>query len=92
MLDNPQRPNSAQNGHDDEIPSLNQKGEFVAIGSTSYVERLPNGTVIKTAWPGAQQRRREIATEAEIYDRLGEHPCLVKKKAWDLALDTQRPR
>ncbi|KAK1467815.1 hypothetical protein CTAM01_16985 [Colletotrichum tamarilloi] len=73
-------------GHDEEIPSLNQKGEFVAIGSTSYVERLPDGTIIKTAWPGgdrAHQRRREIATEAEIYDRLGEHPCLVKKKAWN---------
>ncbi|GJC98602.1 serine threonine protein kinase [Colletotrichum higginsianum] len=89
MFDNPPGPNSAlhaQHGHDDEVPSLNQKGEFVAIGSTSYVERLPNGIIIKTAWPGgdrAQQRRREIATEAEIYDRLGEHPCLVKKKAWD---------
>jgi serine/threonine protein kinase len=89
MSDNPPRPNSAphtQHSHDDEIPCLNQKGEFVAIGSTSYVERLPNGTIIKTAWPGgdrAHQRRREIATEAEIYDRLGEHPCLVKRKAWN---------
>ncbi|TDZ22332.1 Receptor-interacting serine/threonine-protein kinase 1 [Colletotrichum orbiculare MAFF 240422] len=75
-----------QHGDDDEISSLNQKGEFVAIGSTSYVERLPSGTIIKTAWPGgdrAHQRRREIATEAEIYNRLGEHPCLVKKMAWD---------
>ncbi|KAK2043969.1 hypothetical protein LZ31DRAFT_467344, partial [Colletotrichum somersetense] len=25
---------------------------------------------------------REIATEAEIYNRLGEHPCKIKKKAW----------
>ncbi|KAF9772831.1 hypothetical protein IL306_009430 [Fusarium sp. DS 682] len=89
MFESPPRPNSAlhtQDGHDNEIPSLNQKGEFVAIGSTSYVERLPNGTIIKTPWPGgdrAQQRRREIATEAEIYHRLGEHPCLVKKKAWN---------
>ncbi|KAK1711262.1 kinase-like domain-containing protein [Colletotrichum acutatum] len=89
MSDNHPRPNMVphtSDGHNDEIPSLNQKGDFVAIGSTSYVERLPNGTIIKTAWPGgdrAHQRRREIATEAEIYDRLGEHPCLVKKKAWN---------
>ncbi|KAJ0164701.1 Sperm motility kinase Y [Colletotrichum tanaceti] len=89
MSDNPPGPHSAshtQHGHGDEIPSLNQKGEFVAIGSTSYVERLPDGVVIKTAWPGgdrARQRRREIATEAEIYDCLSEYPCLVRKKAWD---------
>ncbi|TQN63702.1 Receptor-interacting serine/threonine-protein kinase 1, partial [Colletotrichum shisoi] len=89
MFDNLPGPHSAvhtQHVHDDEVPSLNQKGEFVAIGSTSYVERLPNGIIIKTAWPGgdrAQQRRREIATEAEVYDRLGEHPRLVKMKAWD---------
>ncbi|KAK1981700.1 kinase-like domain-containing protein [Colletotrichum cereale] len=51
MSDNPPRPNSAfhtQSGHDDNIPSLNQKGEFVAIGSTSYVERSPN--VKKKTW------------------------------------------
>ncbi|TDZ28074.1 Receptor-interacting serine/threonine-protein kinase 1 [Colletotrichum spinosum] len=91
MFESPPRPNSAsklqtQDGYDDENPSLNQKGEFVAIGSTSYVERLPNGTIIKTAWPGgdrARQRRHEIATEAKIYDRLGEHRCLVKKKTWN---------
>lgn len=89
MFDYPSRPNSdlpTQHGNDDKQPSLNQKGEFVAIGSTSYVERLPNDTIIKTAWPGgdrAQQRRHEIAIEAEIYDRLGEHHCLVKKKAWN---------
>ncbi|WQF88453.1 Putative protein kinase [Colletotrichum destructivum] len=89
MFNTPPRPHSAsrtQHGHDDEVLSWNQKGEFVAIGSTSYVEHLPNGIIIKTAWSGgdrAQQRRREIATEAEIYDRLGEHPCLVKKMAWD---------
>ncbi|KAK1703144.1 hypothetical protein BDP67DRAFT_536353 [Colletotrichum lupini] len=87
MSDNHPRPNMVphtSDGHNDEIPSLNQKGDFVAIGSTSYVERLPNGTIIKTAWPGgdrAHQQRREIATEAEIYDRLSKHPCLVKKKA-----------
>ncbi|KAK1675540.1 kinase-like domain-containing protein [Colletotrichum godetiae] len=89
MTDNHPRPNLTphpSDGHDDKIPSLKQKGEFVAMGLTSYVERLPNGTIIKTAWPGgerANQRRREIAIEAEIYDRLGEHPCLVKKKAWN---------
>ncbi|KAF5019177.1 hypothetical protein F66182_8827 [Fusarium sp. NRRL 66182] len=72
--------------HAGEQPSIYQKGEFIALGSTSFVERLPNGDIIKTAWPGADrvtQRRRELATEAQIYDRLGEHACIVKKRAWD---------
>ncbi|KAK2043968.1 hypothetical protein LZ31DRAFT_554668 [Colletotrichum somersetense] len=53
MFESPLRPSSAlytQDGHDDEIPSLNQKGEFVAIGSTSYVERLPKGTIAPNHW------------------------------------------
>lgn len=72
--------------HTDESPSIYQKGDFIALGSTSFVERLPSGDIIKTAWPGsdrAAERRRELATEARIYDRLGEHPRIVKKKAWD---------
>ncbi|KAH7240056.1 kinase-like domain-containing protein [Fusarium redolens] len=69
-----------------EPPSIFQRGEFVALGSTSFVERLPNGDIIKTAWPGADrvaERRRELALESQIYDRLGQHPRIVKKKAWD---------
>lgn len=59
---------------------------FIALGSTSFVERLPDGDIIKSPWPGldgAVERRRELALESQIYDRLGEHPRLVKKKAWD---------
>ncbi|KAG5795056.1 hypothetical protein H9Q69_005899 [Fusarium xylarioides] len=72
--------------HAAEPPSIYQRGEFVALGSTSFVERLPNGDIIKTAWPGADraaERRREIALESQIYDRLGQHPRIVKKIAWD---------
>ncbi|KAF5630116.1 serine threonine kinase [Fusarium sp. NRRL 52700] len=72
--------------HTVEPPSIYQRGEFIALGSTSFVERLPNGDIIKTAWPEADraaERRREIALESEIYDILGQHPRIVMKKTWD---------
>ncbi|KAM5350643.1 hypothetical protein ACJ41O_007148 [Fusarium nematophilum] len=71
---------------DEDIVTLDQKGEFIALGSTSFVERLPNGDIVKTAWPGrdrAVERRRELTMEARIYDQLGAHSRLLRKKAWD---------
>ncbi len=65
---------------------IHPKGEFVAAGTTSFVERLPSGDIIKTPWAGdirEEECRKEIAVEARIYQRLGEHPRLVKLKGWD---------
>lgn len=62
------------------------KGQFIAAGTTSLVERLPSGDVIKIPWPRDSREddcRREIAIEARIYQRLGEHPRLVSFKYWD---------
>lgn len=73
-------PNDAGVGH------LYQKGDFIAGGATSFVERLSSGDVIKTAWTSpdhAEQCREELAIEGRIYQRLGVHPRLVKMKAWD---------
>jgi len=65
---------------------IRPKGQFVAIGSTSFVELLPSGDIIKTPMAGDgldKDRRNEIDVEARIYQRLGEHPRLVKMKGWD---------
>ncbi|KYK55228.1 hypothetical protein DCS_07190 [Drechmeria coniospora] len=61
------------------------KGEFVAAGVTSLVERLPNGDIIKTPWDDAERGDcvQDIITEAKIYQMLGEHPRLVKFIDWD---------
>ncbi|KAF2271386.1 kinase-like protein [Westerdykella ornata] len=70
----------------DDLFIIDGKGEFIAGGTTSLVERLPSGDIIKTPWAGdirEEDCRREIAIEAQIYQRLGEHPRLVKLKGWD---------
>ncbi|KAL3420291.1 hypothetical protein PVAG01_08790 [Phlyctema vagabunda] len=70
----------------DELIVINAKGEFVAAGTTSLVERLPSGDVIKTPWAGdvrEEDCRKEIAVEARIYQRLGKHPRLIELKGWD---------
>lgn len=70
---------------------VKSKGELIAGGTTSLVERLPSGDVIKTPWAGDIREddcRREIAIEAQIYQRLGEHPRLVKLRHWDAEAHT----
>jgi serine/threonine protein kinase len=65
---------------------VSPKGEFIAGGTTSLVERLPSGDIIKTPWAGDIREddcRREIAIESQIYHRLGEHALLVKLKGWN---------
>ncbi|CAF3454599.1 serine threonine protein kinase [Fusarium langsethiae] len=65
---------------------LRPKGEFIAGGTTSIVERLPSGDVIKTPWRGGVREndcQKEILVEAKIYQKLGDHPRLVKMKHWD---------
>lgn len=36
----------------DDLIVIHPKGEFVAAGTTSFVERLPSGDIIKTPWAG----------------------------------------
>ncbi|KAF4450031.1 Serine threonine protein kinase [Fusarium austroafricanum] len=67
-------------------PSIDAKGQFVALGSTSFVERLPDGSILKRPSPAldrASERRDELRLESEIYDRLGESSLIVKKLGWD---------
>jgi serine/threonine protein kinase len=62
------------------------KGEFLDGGTTGLVERLVSGDVVKSAWTGrptASDCRQEMAIEAQIYKKLGEHPRLVRFKHWD---------
>jgi serine/threonine protein kinase len=58
----------------------------VGAGTTGLVERLESGDVVKSPWPGADaaiHSRREMAIEAQIYERLGAHPRLLQLKHWD---------
>ena len=60
------------------IPIIGGNGEFVAAGTTCLVERMRNGDIIKTPMNHAGlDCVRDLITEAEIYQRLGEHPRLV---------------
>lgn len=64
------------------------KGEFLGGGVTGLVERLKSGDVIKSPWTGrptASDCRKEMAIEAQIYERLGAHPRLAQVKHWDPA-------
>lgn len=72
----------------EDIEIIDERGEFVAVGSTAFVELLSTGDIIKRPWPSGDRTpecRRELAQESEIYDRLGRHPRLVEKKGWDPA-------
>ncbi|EGU73644.1 hypothetical protein HZS61_002287 [Fusarium oxysporum f. sp. conglutinans] len=67
-------------------PSIDARGEFVAVGSTSFVERLPDGSILKRPWPApdrASERQDELRLESKIYDRLGNNPLIVEKLGWD---------
>jgi serine/threonine protein kinase len=61
------------------------KGEFLASGASGILELLPSGDVVKSPWPGsgADDCRREITTEYQIYKRLGQHRRLVRIIDWD---------
>ena len=65
---------------------IHSKGELIAAGTTSLVERLPSSDIIKTPLTDdarEQDCRNEIFVGAQIYRRLDEHPRLVKLKGWD---------
>ena len=69
------------------VPTMAGKGEIITGGTTGLVQRLPSGDVAKIPWAGDAREedcRREMATEARIYERLGQHARLVEMKHWDL--------
>lgn len=61
------------------------KGKLVGWGTTGVVQRTSTGVIIKTPWKGenADQCKKDMATEAQIYQRLGRHPRLVGMLDWD---------
>jgi serine/threonine protein kinase len=65
--------------------TIDWKGEFLAGGVSSIVERLPSGNVTKSPWPGFREvdSRRDLIIEAAIYNKLAPHPRLVELIDWD---------
>lgn len=65
------------------------KGEFLTRGGTAILERLPSGDVIKTPPPNPyipieeRDARRNMRLEAQVYERIGEHPRIPKFVEWD---------
>lgn len=75
------------------------KGLFVAWGGTAVIERLPSSTssssgtaaavVVKTPLPNPycpteeEDYRRNMRTEAQVYQRIGKHPRVPDVIEWD---------
>ncbi|KAF2456014.1 kinase-like domain-containing protein [Lineolata rhizophorae] len=61
------------------------KGDLIGWGTTGIVQRTSTGVVIKTPWKGerADECRKDMATEARIYQRLGHHSRLARMIDWD---------
>jgi serine/threonine protein kinase len=68
-----------------EYGTIESKGEFISGGVTGLVERLPDGNIVKSPWSGSRAAdcRRDMATEFQVYKKLGPHPRLVKIINWD---------
>ncbi|KAF4417820.1 serine threonine protein kinase [Fusarium austroafricanum] len=80
------RESKTPSSNPDDVIIVRAKGDFIAGGTTSLVELLPSGDVVKTPLMGDAREedcRKEIAIEAQVYKRLNEHPRLVKMKHWD---------
>ncbi|OBR15687.1 Serine threonine protein kinase [Colletotrichum higginsianum IMI 349063] len=60
------------------------KGKLVGWGTTGVVQLTSTGVVIKTPWKGEDlaQCRKDMLTEARVYQRLGRHPRLVGLLDW----------
>ncbi|OJD18160.1 serine/threonine protein kinase [Blastomyces percursus] len=65
------------------------KGKFLAWGGTAIIERLPSGMVIKTPLPNPycppeeKDHQRNMRLEAQIYQRIGEHPRVPSSVNWN---------
>ncbi|OBT63231.1 hypothetical protein VE03_07743 [Pseudogymnoascus sp. 23342-1-I1] len=68
-----------------EIKYSASKRGFIGSGASGIVNRVPNGDVVKSPWPGsrAAEARRDIATESLIYEKLGQHPRLIRTLDYD---------
>lgn len=64
--------------------SASKRG-YIGSGASGIVNRVPNGNVIKSPWPGsrAAEARRDITTESLIYEKLGQHPRLIRILDYD---------
>jgi len=71
----------------EEKPSvvMEGKGDLIGWGTTGIVQRMATGVVIKTPWKGEREAecRKDMATEARIYQQLGHHPRLARMVDWD---------
>ncbi|WEW56921.1 hypothetical protein PRK78_002379 [Emydomyces testavorans] len=65
------------------------KGQFLTRGGTAILELLPSGAVVKTASPNPfcppeeEDCRRNMRLEAQIYQKIGDHPRVPKFIQWD---------
>lgn len=68
-----------------EIKYSGSKRGYIGSGASGIVNRVPNGDVVKSPWPGSRnaEARRDITTESLIYERLGQHPRLIRALDWN---------
>lgn len=59
------------------INIIEGKGDLLGGGATALVKRVQSGRLTES------HRRQEMAIEAQIYERLGVHPCLIQLKQRD---------
>ena len=63
---------------------IDSKGEVIAGGASGLVELISPNLVVKSPWPEAWEYCcKDIRLEAEVYQMLGEHRCLVKFFGYD---------
>lgn len=49
------------------------------IGSTSTFYRVEDGILLKSLWPAIAERDTyKVTVEKKIFERLGEHPRIIK--------------
>lgn len=85
---------------DQDIPSRDSKGKFLAGGISGIVELQEDGFVVKSPWPGDEESecQQDLRLEAEVYRRLdarlGNHDCFLKASfdasTYTLKLDYMR--
>lgn len=75
-----------------EQPKLNEepsimpfKGDLIGAGSTGIAQLTTSGEVIKSPWKGERGNRckKDMSTEARVYQMLGRHSRLVDCLDWD---------